>query len=124
MTETYLKDTAEQLNKTFQLYKAKLKDLPRKDEVDPGNVAEWFGRTLNDFVAFADTIPDKDVSNFVSHFASACLADLQDKYSNEPRHTEYRWLGEVNDIESFIASCRVGDSVRYKGVTIEIKRVD
>lgn len=124
MTETYLKDTAEQLNKTFQLYKAKLKDLPRKDEADPDNVAEWFGRTLNDFVAFADTIPDKDVSNFVSHFASACLADLQDKYSNEPRHTEYRWLGEVNDIESFITSCKKGDSIRYKGVVIEVRRVD
>lgn len=124
MTETYLKDTAEQLNKTFQLYKAKLKDLPRKNEVDPDNVAEWFGRTLNDFAAFANTISDKDVSNFVSHFASACLADLQDKYSNEPRHTEYRWLGEISDIESFIASGKVGDSVRYKGVTIEIKRVD
>lgn len=124
MTETYLKDTAEQLNKTFQLYKAKLKDLPRKDEVDPDNVAEWFGRTLNDFVAFADTISDKDVSNFVSHFASACLADLQDKYSNEPRHTEYRWLGEVNDIESFIASCKKGDCIRYKGVEIEVRRVD
>lgn len=124
MTDNYLTEAANALNKTFQLYKAKLKDLPRKDEVDPDNVAEWFGRTLNDFVAFADTISDKDVSNFVSHFASACLADLQDKYSNEPRHTEYRWLGNIDDIESFIASGKVGDSVRYKGVTIEIKRVD
>lgn len=124
MTETYLKDTAEQLNKTFQLYKAKLKDLPRKDEVDPDNVAEWFGRTLNDFVAFADTISDKDVANFVSHFASACLADLQDKYSNEPRHTEYRWLGNIDDIESFIQGSKVGDCVKYKGVEIEVKRIN
>lgn len=124
MTEDYLKNTAEQLNKTFQLYKAKLKDLPKKDEVDPDKVAEWFGRTLNDFVAFADTISDKDVSNFVSHFTSACLADLQDKYSNEPRYTEYRWLGNIDDIESFIASCKKGDCIRYKGVEIEVRRVD
>lgn len=124
MTDNYLTEAANALNKTFQLYKAKLKDLPRKDEADPDNVAEWFGRTLNDFVAFADTIPDKDVSNFVSHFASACLADLQDKYSNEPRHTEYRWLGNIDDIESFIESCKKGDCIRYKGVEIEVKRVD
>lgn len=124
MTADYLQKSAGSLNTIFQLYKAKLKDLPQKDEVDPDNVAEWFGRTLNDFVAFADTISDKDVANFASHFASACLADLQDKYSDKPRHTEYRWLGEISDIESFIASCKVGDSVRYKGVTIEIKRVD
>ena len=126
MTENYLIDAANALNKTFQLYKAKLKELPKKAETDTARdkVAEWFGRTLNDFVAFADTIPDKDVSNFVSHFASACLADLQDKYSNEPRHTEYRWLGNIDDIESFIQGAKVGDCVKYKGVEIEVKRIN
>ena len=124
MTADYLQKSAGSLNTIFQLYKAKLKDLPKKDEVDPDNVAEWFGRTLNDFVALADTISDKDVANFASHFASACLADLQDKYSDKPRHTEYRWLGEINDIESFIASCKKGDCIRYKGVEIEVRKVD
>lgn len=126
MTEDYLKNTAEQLNKTFQLYKAKLKDLPKKAETDTerDKVADWFGNTLNEFIALANTVSDKDVANFVSHFATACLNDLEDKYTNTSRHTEYRWLGNIDDIESFIESCKKGDSVRYKGVEIEVRRVD
>lgn len=126
MTEDYLKNTAEELNKTFQLYKAKLKDLPKKAETDTAidKVADWFGNTLNEFTALANTVSDKDVANFVSHFATACLNDLEDKYTDTSRHTEYRWLGNIDDIESFIESCKKGDCIRYKGVEIEVKRVD
>ena len=126
MTDSYLSQAANALNKTFQLYKAKLKDLPKKAETDTAidKVADWFGNTLNEFTALANTVSDKDVANFVSHFATACLNDLEDKYTDTSRHTEYRWLGEINDIESFIASCKKGDSVRYKNVEIEVKRVD
>ena len=126
MTETYLKDTAEALNKTFQLYKAKLKDLPKKAETDTARdkVADWFGNTLNEFVDLEKSISDADVANFVSHFGCACLLDLSDKYNNEAHRSQYRWLGNIDDIESFIESCKKGDCIRYKGVEIEVKRVD
>lgn len=126
MTEDYLKTTATELNKVFQFYKAKLKELPKEAKTDEeiDKVADWFGNTLNEFVTLANTVSDKDVANFVSHFATACLNDLEDKYTNTSRHTEYRWLGEINDIESFITSCKKGDCVRYKGVEIEVRRVD
>lgn len=126
MTEDYLKNAATELNKVFQFYKAKLKELPKEattdEEID--KVADWFGSTMNDFVALGESIEDADVRNFADHFSVSCLADLEDKYHKRYNHVEYRWLGNIDDIEQFISTCKRGDSVRYKGVEIEVKSVD
>lgn len=126
MTETYLKDTATELNKVFQFYKAKLKELPKEattdEEID--KVADWFGDAMNEVTDMCNSISDKDVCNFVGHFVTAILLDLEDKYHKRYNHVEYRWLGNIDDIEQFISTCKRGDSVRYKGVEIEVKSVD
>lgn len=130
MTADYLQKSAGSLNTIFQLYKAKIKDLPKRAETDTAreDVANWFGNSLNEFEYLANNVSDKDVANFSSHFALACLTDLQDKYENKPNHTECRWLSKNFTIEEFSeylnGEVRKGDIFRVNGVTIEIKRIN
>ena len=126
MTETYIKDAGQALNTVFQLYKAKINQLPKKAETDAekDKVADWFGKTLNEFVNLADQITDEDVKNFASHFCSACLLDIEDKYKGKQHITQFKWLGKTDNIDNFISSCEKGDCVKYKGVVIEVRNVD
>lgn len=119
--EEYLKETAEQLNKVFQLYKSKLKELPQKGN-DNNSVADWFGNTLNEFTAIAESIKEEKVKIFVSHFCSSCLTTLENYYTGSYHSTRYRWLGN-KDI-SFLEEAEAGDCFKIGNVTIEVKRVD
>ena len=119
--EDYLKSTAEQLNKVFQLYKSKLKELPKKG-TDGDKVSDWFGKALNDFSEISDSIEDAKVRTFVSHFCSSCLITLENYYTGSLGVVRYRWLGK-KDI-SYLEEAEAGDSFKVGNKIIEVKRVD
>ena len=123
MTADYLQNSAGSLNTIFQLYKAKIKDLPKKSGSD--EVAEWWRKTCEDFDIAARS-EDKDVENFSILFALACVEDLQCKYLNE-RCTNHHYINENMSLERFgeyLTRAEKGDYVTVNGVYMEVKRVD
>ena len=122
MTADYLQKSAGSLNTIFQLYKAKIKDLPKKSDSD--EVAEWWSKTCNEFDIAARS-EDKDVENFSMLFAIACIEDLQCKYLNEDC-TKHHYIHDEMDLEKFgeyLTHAEKGDYVTVNRVHIEVKRV-
>ena len=120
MTADYLQKSAGSLNTIFQLYKAKIKDLPK--ESDP----EWWDKAREQFEVATHT-DDEDVSNFAGLFASACLKDLNCKYTGNKWGVEYHYMSKDMTLEEFgeyLNSPRKGDSFKVLGTRIEIKDVD
>lgn len=129
MTADYLQKSAGSLNTIFQLYKAKLRELPDKpeptDERELDRVSAWWSDICHEFDAISQS-DDEDVENFSMLFSLACIEDLQCKYLSKGC-TKHRYIDEKMDMKTFeeyLTHAEKGDYVTVNGVHIEVKRVD